>query len=344
MNILILYTKLTDYWMACMQHDVAAQNNNYLVFRKAPSPEAPFKLQSEKQITIIDADGIKDNDLQQQVYAYKPDIIYISGWTDKRYLKIAKLYKKQGTPVITGMDNQWLGNIKQHLASFLSPIYIKPYFSHIWVAGIPQYYFAKKLGFKTMHIMTGLYCANQNLFKHINQTKKNNQFLFIGRLVEHKGLKVLFQVLDQLIKENQLNFKVHIIGNGPLASQIPVHERIKHTPFVNPDQLPKLMENAGYFILPSLYEAWGVVIHEAALTGLPIIATEETGAASEFVINNYNGNTYKAQDSNTLKNLLLQYSNLSEEEYLKLSRNSKSLANKINLEEWSAKINAVAHA
>ena len=40
-------------------------------------------------------------------------------------------------------------------------------------------------------------------------------------------------------------------------------------------------------MLPSLYEAWGVVVHEAALAGMPIITTQETGASSEFVIDNY---------------------------------------------------------
>ncbi|WP_067149703.1 glycosyltransferase [Pseudotamlana agarivorans] len=344
MNILVLYTKLTDYWMACMQHDVATKNNNYLVFRKAPSPEAPFKIHSENKITIKDADGLSSSNLQQRAEEFKPHIIYISGWTDKRYLKIAKHYKKQGIPVITGMDNQWLGTPKQHLASLLSPFYVKPHFNYIWVAGIPQYYFAKKLGFKTENILTGLYCANQNLFKNIAQTHKTNQFLFIGRLVEHKGLKILFKVLEQLIAENKLNFKVHIIGNGPLGPLIPVHANIKHTPFVNPNDLPQLMANAGYMILPSLYEAWGVVIHEAALAGLPIITTKETGAASAFVINNYNGCTYDAQDSQALKELLLKYSNLPEEDYLLLSKGSKALANKINLEEWSAKLNAVLHA
>ena len=91
-----------------------------------------------------------------------------------------------------------------------------------------------------------------------------------------------------MIGKNLLNFKIHIVGNGPLANIIPKHNLIKHTEFVNPKDLPNLMFNAGYLILPSLYEAWGVVVHEAVLAGMPILTTHQTGAASDFVVHNYN--------------------------------------------------------
>ena len=32
-----------------------------------------------------------------------------------------------------------------------------------------------------------------------------------------------------------------------------------------------------------LYEAWGVVIHEAVLSGLPVITTKQTSAASDLL-------------------------------------------------------------
>ena len=87
--------------------------------------------------------------------------------------------------------------------------------------------------------------------------------------------------------------------------------------------------------LPSLYEAWGVVVHEAVLAGLPLIATHQTGAASEFVIHGNNGFIYDAPDKEALKKILLGIENLSEEAYLEMSQNSKQLAVRINLDTWS---------
>lgn len=341
MKIAVLFTKLTGYFMASMRQDVLENKNTYLVFRKAPSPQAPFIIISENGITINDADSLSANDLMIQVKLFNPNVIYVAGWTDKRYLSIAKHFKKMGVPTITGMDNQWLGNYKQYLASLLSSFLIKPYFSHIWVAGTPQYYYAKKLGFRDTNILRGLYCADENLFKNIQQNKIKKQFLFIGRLVEHKGLKQLFTVLNELIKEQALDFNIHFVGNGPLKNKIPSHDFIKHTPFVDPKDLPGLMENAGYFLLPSLYEAWGVVVHEAVLAGMPVLTTHQTGAASDFVIHNYNGFLYDAFDTKALKSLLITCSNQSDAAYLKMVKRSKKLAKKINLSDWAAKMNTL---
>ena len=154
------------------------------------------------------------------------------------------------------MDNHWKNELKQYFFTLFSRFFLLRRFTHIWIPGQPQYKYAKKLGFNENKIITGLYCANENLFRTIEQSKFNKQFLFIGRLVEHKGLIILFNVINELIEENKLNFKFHFVGNGPLLNHIPKHPNIKHTQFINPIDLPNIFKNAGIFILPGLYEAW----------------------------------------------------------------------------------------
>ena len=138
-----------------------------------------------------------------------------------------------------------------------------------------------------------------------------------------------------------MNFKVHFVGNGPLSKEIPKHELITHSNFVNHDKLPLLMKDAGFLILPSLYEAWGVVIHEAVIAGLPIITTHQTGAASEFVVNNENGFIYNAYNKLELKKSITKSFNLSENEYLKMSNKSKQLSNSNSLDNWSSTLNKI---
>ncbi|MDB4273904.1 glycosyltransferase [Algibacter sp.] len=341
MKILILYTRLTGYWMACMRYDHQLKGNEFLVIRKAPSAEAPFKIASEPGINILDGDALSSAELLVLAKEFQPDVLYLSGWTDTRYLKLALHYKTLGLPVITGMDNQWLGNVRQRIGVLLSKWRVLKYFTHIWVPGKPQYYFARKLGFSPKNILTGLYCADETIFKNIEQATHNNKMVFVGRLVEHKGLKVLFKVLEQLIKADTLNIDVHIIGSGPLERLIPVHKKIKHTPFVEPDDIPALLENGGTFLLPSLYEAWGVVIHEATLAGMPILTTHQTGAGTELVIHGFNGYVYNALDAQALRKYINHISTLTTEDYLKMSGNSKTLASKINFSQWSAMLNSI---
>jgi len=159
--------------------------------------------------------------------------------------------------------------------------------------------------------------------------------------VDHKGVEMLFDVLNELISDNTLNFEVKIIGNGPLAAMIPKHNSIQHLSFVNPSSLPNELENAGFFILPSLYEAWGVVVHEAVLAGLPIISTYQTGAAAKFIVQGKNGFVYDAHDKVALKDILLKISYFSDQEYQAMSRKSKELSKSINLDLWSATLNSV---
>lgn len=341
MRVLVLYTRLTGYWLSCMQYDQQKNKNHYLVVRKTPSSEAPFQLCSQEGIEIVDGDHLSVHDLQSLAINFKPDLLYVSGWADKRYLKLALHFKKQNIPVIAGMDNQWLGSVRQYVATLFSSFLVLRYFTHIWVPGKPQYYFARKLGFLPQQILTGLYCADEKIFSNVSQTKLKKQLIFVGRLVEHKGLKILFSVLNDLISENNLDLKIQFVGSGPLEREIPQHKNISHIPFVNPDELPGLLNNGGYFILPSLYEAWGVVVHEAVLAGLPIITTYECGAASDLVLHGFNGFLYEANNKAELKNIITAIMTIEEEQYFEMSANSKAIASKINLKEWSATLNSV---
>ena len=341
MKILVLYTRLTGYWMACMRFDHQETGNEFLVIRKAPSKDAPFKIKSEPGIRIINGDGINLDGLEKISKEFQPDVLYLSGWTDSRYIKLALHYKKLGLPTITGMDNQWIGTLRQRAGILLSKQRVLKYFTHIWVPGKPQYYFARKLGFLPQNILTGMYCADETIFNKVEQKKHHYQLLFVGRLVEHKGLKVFFKVLEQLIKANELDIDIHIIGSGPLEKLIPVHKKIKHTSFLDPNKIPGLLQNGGTFLLPSLYEAWGVVVHEAVLAGMPIVSTHQTGSASELVIHGFNGYLYNAFNEKELKKYIKQISVQTPQEYFKMSGNSKMIASKINLQQWSAMLNSV---
>jgi glycosyltransferase involved in cell wall biosynthesis len=327
--------------MACMRYDYKYKGNTYLVYRTPPSKEAPFKISSQKGITIKDYTKEKASDIKKETLKYEPELVYVAGWTNTNYLNIALYFKKLGVPIITGMDNHWKGTLKQRIACVLSPWLVKKYFTHIWIPGQPQYLYAKNLGFKQNHILRGQYSADVQQFSTISQDKHHKQLLFVGRLVEQKGLLVLFKVIRQLIKEKQLILKIHFIGNGPLADKIPKHNNITHTTFVNPDKLPELMQDAGTFILPSLYEAWGVALHEAALAGLPILSTYETGATSAFIEEGKNGFLYHANDEIQLKSLIIKIANQSETEYFKMSAHSKILGQNISLENWSKTLNTV---
>ena len=95
------------------------------------------------------------------------------------------------------------------------------------------------------------------------------------------------------------------------------------------------MSEAGVFILPSNYEAWGVVVHEAVQAGLPVISTYQTGACSMFVHSGVNGGLFQAGDSKGLAQWMKTYIAMPKDSYLEQVDHSRHLSGLINREIWA---------
>ncbi len=61
---------------------------------------------------------------------------------------------------------------------------------------------------------------------------------------------------------------------------------------------------AEVFILPSLWEEWGLVVNEAMASGLPVIVSEAVGSAEDLVSNGENGFTFDPMNPGQLANSL----------------------------------------
>lgn len=340
MKILVLYTRLTGYFFSCMQHDVAKNGNSYFVIRKRPSPDAPFQLNSEEGIELVDGDDLSIKEILKLTKDFAPDLLYVTGWTDKRYLKVARHYKKSGLPVITGLDNQWQATLRQKIASKLNHLLVRKYFTHIWIPGMLQYEFARKLGFPSDKILTNLYSCDLEKFSNPKPVPKK-RFIFMGRLVHHKGVDLLLEAFCKLRKNNGPEWELHLIGNGEYAKDLKGKEGIVHIPFLQPDDLPTELHKGGVFVLPSRYEAWGVVVHEAAAAGLPIITTTACGAARHLVFNSYNGFTVAPGNAEALYKAMESVIKLNTEALEQMGQNSYQQSLSINKDIWAGQLNSV---
>lgn len=68
------------------------------------------------------------------------------------------------------------------------------------------------------------------------------------------------------------------------AAELGVAERFHLTGFLPAQETWQLLGIADVFAMPSEREKWGLVINEAAAAGLPVLATDECGAAEDLVI------------------------------------------------------------
>ena len=110
--------------------------------------------------------------------------------------------------------------------------------------------------------------------------KNKSDFIFgtIGRLSEQKGQRYLIRAFA---KTKNKKAKLFIAGEGELKAEfeeeIKALKLTKRVKLVGRVVAPDFLASLDAFVLPSLWEGMGIVLVEAALSGLPIIATRVGG-------------------------------------------------------------------
>lgn len=114
----------------------------------------------------------------------------------------------------------------------------------------------------------------------------------VGRIHEVKGYDRFLRVLSKLKEENLLNeLNINIIGDGPEYENIVNlnNELNLNITFLGQISNPyKEMKNADLFILPSKFEAFGLVVLESMILHVPVLATK-TAATESLIRDGYNG-------------------------------------------------------
>lgn len=128
--------------------------------------------------------------------------------------------------------------------------------------------------------------------------------LCVAGMVPKKRQQDLIAALSRV----KSDFQLVLIGHGPLQEKIAAAaEQLPGTllpGFVNQSALPDWYAAADIFVLPSLWEEFGLVVNEAMCASLPVIVTDTTGAARDLVVSGENGYTFPPGDVARLAELL----------------------------------------
>lgn len=117
--------------------------------------------------------------------------------------------------------------------------------------------------------------------------RRRDHFLFVGRLVEEKGLRTL---LDATLLSP---FKLIIIGDGPLQQEVIDHCKVNpNVVYLGPQNKATVishMKACAALVFPSLwYEGLPLTMIEAFSAGTPVIASNH-GAMKELISDGFNG-------------------------------------------------------
>lgn len=124
--------------------------------------------------------------------------------------------------------------------------------------------------------------------------------LFVGRLVEVKGVAYLIEAM------RQVDARLVIVGDGPLKESLmrqasDMQNRVEFLGSKSHEELPEIYASADVFVASSITakdgqkEGLGLVLLEAMASGLPVIGSS-SGGIPEIVQDGYNG--YLVQEKN----------------------------------------------
>ena len=140
--------------------------------------------------------------------------------------------------------------------------------------------------------------------KLLNLPQDKKIILFVGHLVERKGIVYLIKALKILSKKNN-NFLCCIIGTGVLEkelkyeiSKLQIENKVIFAGQKTPDEIPLWVNACDILVLPSLNEGLPNVISEALACGKPVVATKIAGIPE--IVNKDVGYLVKPKNKNDL--------------------------------------------
>jgi glycosyltransferase involved in cell wall biosynthesis len=208
------------------------------------------------------------------------------------------------------------------------------------VPGERQAEYARKLGFPEERVLDGFYVADIERFKKVHEEREglDGPFIYLGRYVQHKGIQDLWEAFEELVEDGKAGEReLWCCGTGDLYPERPEHPRIRHLGFVQPESIPDLMRQSSFFILPSHFEPWGVVVQEFAISGAPLILSDAVGAGTAFLEEGENGFRFPAGDRKALKDRMERSINMGKDEVSGMGDRSHELADHPSQEDWVRK-------
>lgn len=134
------------------------------------------------------------------------------------------------------------------------------------------------------------------------------KLLYVSRLENRKGTLALLEALP-LLNQQSNNFHIDIIGSdrphapGGIKFQqyfkqnyADLSDKVSFHGFVDDEELDRFYRQADLFIVPSVYESFGLIYVEAMMYGLPSIATIG-GGIPEVITDGADGFLTKINDS-----------------------------------------------
>jgi len=238
----------------------------------------------------------------------RPDAILCGGYNYLASWEFACWAKARRVPLLLWSESTALDRRRGHrLVEFMKARFLSLCTAFV-VPGKSSLKYLKDLGIPDQRIFTAPNAVDIRFFAALAEAASRDEsrvrvrhslplryFLYVGRLVQAKGVFDLVEAYAQLDPEVRAKVGLVLVGDGAdrsklmeLASRIALGT-IQFPGFVHREGLPEFYALADALIFPTHSDTWGLVVNEAMSSGLPVIATNVAGCVADLVQDGWNG-------------------------------------------------------
>lgn len=220
----------------------------------------------------------------QKHYAY--DIVHAHLFFAHFHTALSFLFNKKIKKVVTfhnlGFNEYPANTILKKIRKKIEEFCVKQFDKKTAVSSDVKEHYALHLNIKNIDVIYNSFpIKNIEKFK-VNLKETNDIFhvLTPGRLVPKKGHKYLIEAI-YLLNKRGLEIDFLIVGSGPLEKSIKESiqniKNITHIHAIPHSDLMQLYNKMDLIVIPSVHEAFGLVVGEAMIMGKAIVATKVDG-------------------------------------------------------------------
>jgi len=232
----------------------------------------------------------------------RPDALGIVGYARPESMAAARWARRQGRPAILMSESRAIDRPRVWWKELIKKRRLR-WFDSALVGGPPHRDYLANLGMPPDRVALGYNAVDNDYFaKQAHRWRASTEgrsglpaapyFLTVCRFVAEKNLIRLIRAFARLRLQSDSCAAWDLVlgGDGPGSGEVEgaiamsgCAQAIHRPGFLQADSLPRWYAHAAAFVLPSLSEPWGLVVNEAAASGLPLLVSTHAGCSLTLV-------------------------------------------------------------
>jgi glycosyltransferase involved in cell wall biosynthesis len=256
--------------------------------------------------------GHKDIRSIVEVVGEMPRAIFTTGWSVRVFNRYRDEVRGAGGQAFAMVDNNyqlglnWWITFREFLKMLRFRLFYSGKYDGYLVPGRSGLRLMRYYGVPEECVSIGFYSADASLFTNGEPMEfRDKKIVFVGQFIKRKNvIRFCHAFVDamRVFAKQAEGWTLELYGYGvqekelrAIASQSSSAGRIVINGFLQPEEIGQVYRDSKVFVLPSLEEHWGLVVHEAAMSGCVMLLSRGIGAAEDFV-SDTNGKTFDPRD------------------------------------------------